>query len=750
MESRSWKRSMMNRSAEREQVQLRVSDYMKEGGKKRRTAKDEATATITPAQLQMEFPWRKRWMMNRWTGRQRVLDDDGLEGGRGRERVHEGRKRGRKEESRATKRWSCTTITHRIGCRWKARHVNRLMMDRWWWWEMGGGRGEGSLFLFSLCQFVFRFVPLSTCHVNLCWHQEDHAFLSSLLFLHAGFSRSIWSEWSSLSRRGCVGFDEERLRSVLVHGLLSIRENRRKVHEDRQGRPSILPFVFSLAFSFSSVLLALFPPLFPLWIKWDIWRRRWGASLRSLSLLSSSSLIRSTDWICQNSWDSNDFFERFQWTDTAECRRLWFRFRSSVVGTTMCGWQDLKTFRCFKNCASRLVFLWMFPVGRQAKCLGILPPPLLLSDYPCSGNHEVRVARSEDILASLPWRDFQDRATPLVLQYRISSFLSVLSPSSPLRHFPRARDPLSRFSSFLVSITRAMLRIIAIPVLLPPLLCPWLCLFAFLLFLMPFPHLFAFSFSKGDIQNYCHANVLLTRISSVVSSSSFSFSLLIAVPFPLLFSLFPLIVSRLSSFLVQKGDIQNYCHPNALLTLQEYVEDYATPSTQQQVWEKSLDVSGSWANTLFTHLAKTTRSEEKLVDQCPLSLSLCFDCSVHLSPSSLFRVCFLFCSLVFLFSVSLYLFLCLFAHLLCLFSLCRRRSWSRSRRISSPRPTDASSSSRNWRRSKTTEKETSISNLNNKLQSRPQHWRLITAWSPCPREWLWWPLLFLRSALVLH
>jgi [FeFe] hydrogenase H-cluster radical SAM maturase HydG len=33
--------------------------------------------------------------------------------------------------------------------------------------------------------------------------------------------------------------------------------------------------------------------------------------------------------------------------------------------------------------------------------------------------------------------------------------------------------------------------------------------------------------------------------------------------------------------IAKKGNIHKFCHPNALLTLQEYLQDYATPTTQQ-------------------------------------------------------------------------------------------------------------------------------------------------------------------------
>ena len=33
--------------------------------------------------------------------------------------------------------------------------------------------------------------------------------------------------------------------------------------------------------------------------------------------------------------------------------------------------------------------------------------------------------------------------------------------------------------------------------------------------------------------------------------------------------------------LCKNGQIQNCCHPNALMTLQEYLEDYASPKTRQ-------------------------------------------------------------------------------------------------------------------------------------------------------------------------
>ena len=33
--------------------------------------------------------------------------------------------------------------------------------------------------------------------------------------------------------------------------------------------------------------------------------------------------------------------------------------------------------------------------------------------------------------------------------------------------------------------------------------------------------------------------------------------------------------------LCKSGQIANCCHPNALMTLQEYLEDYASPATRQ-------------------------------------------------------------------------------------------------------------------------------------------------------------------------
>ena len=33
--------------------------------------------------------------------------------------------------------------------------------------------------------------------------------------------------------------------------------------------------------------------------------------------------------------------------------------------------------------------------------------------------------------------------------------------------------------------------------------------------------------------------------------------------------------------LCKSGQIQNCCHPNALMTLKEYLEDYASPQTRQ-------------------------------------------------------------------------------------------------------------------------------------------------------------------------
>jgi 2-iminoacetate synthase len=33
--------------------------------------------------------------------------------------------------------------------------------------------------------------------------------------------------------------------------------------------------------------------------------------------------------------------------------------------------------------------------------------------------------------------------------------------------------------------------------------------------------------------------------------------------------------------LVKSGQIANCCHPNALMTLKEYLEDYASPETKQ-------------------------------------------------------------------------------------------------------------------------------------------------------------------------
>ena len=34
--------------------------------------------------------------------------------------------------------------------------------------------------------------------------------------------------------------------------------------------------------------------------------------------------------------------------------------------------------------------------------------------------------------------------------------------------------------------------------------------------------------------------------------------------------------------LCKSGQIQNCCHPNALLTLKEYLEDYASPATRER------------------------------------------------------------------------------------------------------------------------------------------------------------------------
>ena len=34
----------------------------------------------------------------------------------------------------------------------------------------------------------------------------------------------------------------------------------------------------------------------------------------------------------------------------------------------------------------------------------------------------------------------------------------------------------------------------------------------------------------------------------------------------------------------KSGQILNYCHPNALMTLAEYLTDYATPSTAERGW----------------------------------------------------------------------------------------------------------------------------------------------------------------------
>jgi 2-iminoacetate synthase len=44
--------------------------------------------------------------------------------------------------------------------------------------------------------------------------------------------------------------------------------------------------------------------------------------------------------------------------------------------------------------------------------------------------------------------------------------------------------------------------------------------------------------------------------------------------------------------IAKKGDIHNYCHPNALLTLNEYLHDYAKPATKalgQEVIQKEKD-----------------------------------------------------------------------------------------------------------------------------------------------------------------
>ena len=45
--------------------------------------------------------------------------------------------------------------------------------------------------------------------------------------------------------------------------------------------------------------------------------------------------------------------------------------------------------------------------------------------------------------------------------------------------------------------------------------------------------------------------------------------------------------------LLKSGQIVNCCHPNALMTLKEYLEDYASPETRElgdKLIEKELDV----------------------------------------------------------------------------------------------------------------------------------------------------------------
>lgn len=45
--------------------------------------------------------------------------------------------------------------------------------------------------------------------------------------------------------------------------------------------------------------------------------------------------------------------------------------------------------------------------------------------------------------------------------------------------------------------------------------------------------------------------------------------------------------------LLKSGQIINCCHPNALITLREYLDDYASPQTQKlgnKVIEENLDV----------------------------------------------------------------------------------------------------------------------------------------------------------------
>lgn len=35
----------------------------------------------------------------------------------------------------------------------------------------------------------------------------------------------------------------------------------------------------------------------------------------------------------------------------------------------------------------------------------------------------------------------------------------------------------------------------------------------------------------------------------------------------------------------KSGEIGNYCHPNALMTLSEYLVDYASPATAEKGWQ---------------------------------------------------------------------------------------------------------------------------------------------------------------------
>ena len=159
------------------------SEWLYEGRRKRKEEpqKMKHRPQSPPGSAAMEFPWRRRWMMNSWAGRQRVLDDDGFEGGRGRERVHEGRKRWRKEESRVTEK---TEVETPIRSAAEIETPSFKSLDD----GQGGDddddgrrrRRRISLFLFSLCQFVFGFVPLVYLSTKKILYSDSALFFSSL------------------------------------------------------------------------------------------------------------------------------------------------------------------------------------------------------------------------------------------------------------------------------------------------------------------------------------------------------------------------------------------------------------------------------------------------------------------------------------------------------------------------------------------------------------------------------------------